>query len=314
MHRINRMAIDDAINGAINGINGTINGTLPFISQDDEVDQSTIESGEVPRWCCKLLLGGCKVKNLFLTCSIVLINWHINLAVYENILSDSFLVQQQDRGANFYAHCYLGCISWNGKLPQIIFFAELHCCKNFEIEECEQYKGSLDVCSNFLAKFFSVRSQYHSAHFQLGRMGITGRDNSLQKLIFFIKLQWCKFFETEECEQYKSYLDTSANVMAKFFSVRPQYRGAHFHLGRMGLTCRDNSLPKIIFLIKLQWCKCFEKEECEHYKGYLDTSANFLAKSFSVRPQYRGAHSHLGNMSRDISLTKIFFLRKCTLV
>ncbi len=46
-------------------------------------------------------------------------------------------------------------------------------------------------------------------------------------MIFFLTSHLYEFFERRECEQYKGYLDVCAKFCSKFFSVLPQYRGAH---------------------------------------------------------------------------------------
>ena len=133
------------------------------------------------------------------------------------------------------------------------------------------------------------------------------RHATLLKLIFFSMYPWCNCFVIKECIQQNGYLSACAKFWAKVLPVLAQYRGAHYHY--FGMT-RPYTRRKLIFWAKYPWYKFSVIKECVQYNAYQRACAEFLAKIFSARSQYRGAHSYLISMSRNSTLPKIIFFSK----
>ena len=168
-----------------------------------------------------------------------------------------------------------------------------------EIEMCFELQGYGTAKYGTLCDFKLQKYDHHS-------VGMI-RQGSGSKNFFFHKFNMCENFKKRECEQYEGYLGACTKFLSKFFKVRLQYHGAHYHFDGMS---RHNSPSIIIFSPKYQWYDYFEIRECEHYKCYLCACAKIFPKFFWVRPQYLGAHSHLGGMSRNTTVPKIIFYCK----
>jgi hypothetical protein len=192
----------------------------------------------------------------------------------------------------------------NNIMQKAFLFLSNFRCKFFEIREWEHYNYYQGACANFLAKFISVRIQYRGEQYHFIGMS---RHNSPSKGNFFCKFRWCDFFVIEDCVHYNDYPGAYANFLVEFLLVYTQHRGAHYHLVCMR---RQNITSKKIFFNELQWCEYFEMRECGQYKGYQGVCAKILSKSFSVHPQYRGAHSQFSGISRQNITSKIIFFLK----
>jgi len=134
----------------------------------------------------------------------------------------------------------------------------------------------------------------------------SSRHNTPSKIIFFSMFFLCEFSEIKECNHYEGYLGAWAKILAKLFSVRPQYRGAHYYFyGTSQYNTSSKITLKIIFFSMFLLGEFSEIKECDHYEGYLGACAKILAKLFSVRPQYRGAHYYFYGRSQYNTSSKI---------